>query len=78
MTADYQQNHAKGRAAYETFWAAIQSVDVSGITAQPPSTVVATLTYHRKAGGTDVERTRFSLVQENGVWKIADSSVVGG
>ena len=76
LTADYQQNHANGRANYNTFWAGIQSVSVSDVEATLPSTVVATIHYSNTDGSSDVERTSFGLVQEDGTWKIASSTVL--
>ena len=75
MTADYQQNHAGGMAGYQSFWGGVASVDVTEVSATPPGTVVATITYHKKDGSTPVERTTFGLVQQDGMWKIASSSV---
>jgi eukaryotic-like serine/threonine-protein kinase len=76
MTPDYQQNHAGGRANYDSFWAAVRSVSISDVQATLPSTVVATIHYDNKDGSTVVERTSFGLVQEQGSWKIASSSVL--
>jgi tRNA A-37 threonylcarbamoyl transferase component Bud32 len=75
MTADYQQNHAGGMAGYQSFWNGVASVQVTDVSATPPGTVVATITYHKKDGTTQVERTTFGLVQQDGMWKIASSSV---
>ena len=75
MTADYQQNHAGGMAGYQSFWAGIASVEVTDVSATPPGTVVATITYHKKDGSVPVERTTFGMVQQDGIWKIASSSV---
>lgn len=76
MTANYQQNHAGGRTNYDNFWAAVQSVSISDVSATLPSTVVATIHYSNKNGTTVVERTSFGLVQDGGQWKIASSSVL--
>lgn len=75
MTSDYQQNHAGGRNGYESFWSQIQRVSVSGVTANPPS-VFATIGYYYKNGSTAVERTQFGMVQQQGRWLIASSSVL--
>ena len=75
MTPYYQQNTAKGMTGYEDFWDQIQSVTVSNIVAQPPSTVTATIDYHYKNGQTVQEQTTFGLVFSDGIWKIASSSV---
>jgi serine/threonine protein kinase len=76
MTADYQQNHAGGPSGYRQFWGTVQSVSVSNIDAQPPSTVVATIDYTYKNGQRVQERTSFGLVYSGGMWKIASSSVL--
>lgn len=76
LTPGYQQNTAEGEANYEQFWGQIQSVSVSDLVAEPPSTVVATLDYVYKSGKTVQERTRFGLVSQDGIWKIAQSSVL--
>jgi tRNA A-37 threonylcarbamoyl transferase component Bud32 len=76
LTPDYQQNTAKGMSGYTSFWGQIQSVTVSGVSADPPSTVVATLVYHYKNGNVVTERTSFQLVRQGGTWKIAHSSVL--
>ncbi|HTI27616.1 MAG TPA: serine/threonine-protein kinase [Kutzneria sp.] len=77
LTADYQSRTAGGFAGYQQFWSQFSGIDLSDITATPPNTVVATLTYHYKSGGTRIERTTFGLVQQDGAWKIASSQVVG-
>jgi tRNA A-37 threonylcarbamoyl transferase component Bud32 len=76
MTTDYQQNHAKGYTNYVAFWDQIQSASISTLTATPPDTVVATITYHYKNGTNTQERTSFTLVEQNGTWLIAESSVL--
>lgn len=75
MTPDYQQNHAGGPNGYRSFWSQIQRVSVSGVTANPPS-VTATINYYYKNGSTVVERTQFGMVQQQGRWLIASSSVL--
>ena len=75
LTAAYQSRTAGGFAGYQQFWGQIASVDLSGLLATAPSTVVVTLSYHYKNGTNPVERTTFSLVQEDGKWKIANSVV---
>lgn len=76
MTADYQTHHAGGHSGYTSFWAQIQAVSVSSVTAQLPNTVVATIDYTYKNGSTVVERTSFGLVFQQNQWKIASSSVL--
>ena len=49
---------------------------MSEVKATPPSRVDATITYRRSGGRVAVERTSFRLVREDGILKIADSSVL--
>jgi eukaryotic-like serine/threonine-protein kinase len=76
MTADYQQNHAGGMTGYQQFWQLVARVSLSGMIANPPGTVTATITYVYRNGNVVVERTQFGLVQQDGMWKIASSSVL--
>ena len=76
MTPDYQTNHAGGRNGYESFWSQIQRVTVSNVTANPPSSVDATIDYYYKNGTVTEERTRFDMVRQQGRWLIAGSSVL--
>ena len=76
LTPGYQQNTAKGEANYDQFWNQMQSVSLSDLQAEPPSTVVATLDYVYKSGKTVQERTQFGLVLQGGGWKIAQSTVL--
>ncbi|MGT2427128.1 serine/threonine-protein kinase [Amnibacterium kyonggiense] len=74
MTADYQTNHAGGRAAYDAFWAQVRSVRATDVRQIGTDEVEATLTYTRSSG-VEVDDTTFRLVDEGGVLKIAESSV---
>ncbi|MVA74634.1 protein kinase [Auraticoccus sp. F435] len=76
MTSSYQSDHAGGREAYEDFWAEIERVEASDVTAEPPDRAQATLTYYYEDGGSETEVTAFELVEEEGVLKIAASSVL--
>jgi serine/threonine protein kinase len=76
MTSFYQQHHAGGRSGYEQFWQPVARVSVSDVVAAPPDTVTATVNYFYRSGNVVVERTRFGLVQQDGSWKIASSSVL--
>ncbi|HEV2638899.1 MAG TPA: protein kinase [Actinocrinis sp.] len=76
LTTDYQEHHANGEANYDSFWAAVKSVSISDVTVTLPSTVVATIRYSNKDGSADTEKTSFGLVQQNGRWLIASSSVL--
>jgi serine/threonine protein kinase len=76
MTARYQSGHAGGRQAYERFWADVDRVSVSGVRGTAPAAAQATVTYHYRDGRVVVERTSYRLVQEDGILKIDDSSVL--
>lgn len=75
LTTDYQTNHAGGFAGYQTFWDPIQRVDVSSLSATPPGTVEATISYFFLDGRVITEQTSFGLVAEDGRWKIGSSTV---
>ena len=75
LTARYQRNPSGGKKSYERFWAEVDRVSVSKVEADPPSQVVATVTY-RRGDATSVERTSYRLVRDDGVLKIDSSSVV--
>ena len=76
MTASYQTNKARGRGGYEAFWGQFSRVTVTNVSGQAPDRAEATLTYYRKNGRVDVERTVFRLVNEDGRLKINQSDVV--
>jgi serine/threonine protein kinase len=76
MTADYQTNHAGGTSGYDSFWANIDRVTLSGVSAKAPNSVTATIHYFYKNGRVDTELTNFGLVRQSGRWKIASSSVL--
>jgi hypothetical protein len=76
MTADYQENHAGGRAAYESFWAAIDEVEIADVTAPAADRAQATLTYYFRDGRVVQEVTAYQLVEEGGTLKIAASDVL--
>ena len=76
MTADYQENHAGGRGGYESFWSAIDGVEVSDVSAAAPDQAQATLTYFFSDGRVIREVTAYRLVEEGAVLKIAASDVL--
>ena len=76
MTADYQQHHAGGMSGYQRFWQPVARVSLSNVTATTPSTVTATIDYFYRSGNVVVERTQFGLVRQDGMWKIASSTVL--
>ena len=75
LTERYQRNPSGGRRAYERFWDEVDRVSVSRLDSDPPSQVVATVTY-RRGDAVSVERTSYRLVRVDGVLKIDSSSVV--
>jgi eukaryotic-like serine/threonine-protein kinase len=77
MTTDYQNRHAGGYAAYQSFWQHYTKVTATNVVATPPTTVIVTITYTDKDGHTIQERDQFGLVRQDGTWKIASSSVIG-
>jgi hypothetical protein len=76
MTADYQENHAGGRRAYEAFWSEIADVEIADVSASAPGRAQATLTYHYRDGRDVREVTAYQLVDEGGVLKIAATDVL--
>ncbi len=76
MTARYQERQARSRAVYERFWGQFRQVEVSDVTSDRPDRAVATLTYYRKDGRVEAERTEFRFVDEGGRLKIDRSKVI--
>ena len=76
MTADYQVNHVGGRDAYDFFWGQVAEVAVADVIATPPDRAQATLTYTFTDGQVVQEVTAYRLVDEGGVLKIAETSVL--
>ncbi|HEX5730164.1 serine/threonine-protein kinase [Microbacterium sp.] len=76
MTADYQENHAGGRGAYEAFWGAIADVEVADVSVSAPDGAQATLTYYFRDGSVVQEVTAYRFVEEGGVLKIAATEVL--
>ncbi|WP_210481410.1 serine/threonine-protein kinase [Naasia sp. SYSU D00948] len=76
MTADYQTNHAGGRAAYQRFWDAVSEVSVSGVRGIAPDQVEAVVTYVYTDGSVVDELTAYRLVDEGGTLKIAATTVL--
>jgi hypothetical protein len=76
MTADYQQNHAGGRANYDAFWAPIDRVSVRDVSGSAPDSAQATVVYYYDSGKVTTEVTSYRLVPEGGILKIAASSVL--
>ncbi len=76
MTADYQENHAGGRGGYESFWNEITDVQVADVSAPQPDQAQATLTYSFTDGRVIQEVTAYRLVEEEGMMKIAATTVL--
>jgi hypothetical protein len=76
LTDRYQRTTATSRAYYDRFWGAINRVQVSQVSSETPSSVVATLRYDYDDGRTFIERTSYSLVRQDGQLKIDRSSVL--
>lgn len=75
MTADYQENHVGGRAAYDAFWGDVAALTIADVTATAPDQGQATLTYSFTDGSVVQEVTAYRLVDEAGVLKIAATEV---
>ncbi|MET0480555.1 MAG: hypothetical protein ABWZ69_04300, partial [Mycetocola sp.] len=76
MTADYQENHAGGRRAYEAFWGNIADIEIADVSASAPDRAQATLTYFFRDGRVVKEVTSYRLVDEGGLLKIAATDVL--
>ena len=76
MTADYQENHVGGRAAYDSFWSVVDTVAITDVTATAPDQGQATLTYSFTDGSVVQEVTAYRLVEEAGSLKIAATEVL--
>ncbi len=76
LTANFQDGIAQNRDYYESFWGGIERVTAEDVTASPPDTAEATITYYFKDGRVSTERTVYTLVEQDGVVKIDNSSVV--
>ncbi|SFN76448.1 serine/threonine-protein kinase [Mycetocola miduiensis] len=76
MSADYQENHAGGRRAYEAFWGNIADVEIADVSASAPDRAQATLTYFFRDGRVVKEVTSYRLVDEGGLLKIAATDVL--
>jgi len=76
MTAEYQENHAGGRGAYEAFWADIADVEIADVSVSAPDSAQATLTYYFRDGSVVQEVTAYRFVDEGGVLKIAATEVL--
>jgi hypothetical protein len=76
LTKRYQDGTAKSRDNYQSFWDQIASVDTSDVSGSAPGSAEATITYTYQDGRVVIERTAFTLVQQDGVLKIDSSDVL--
>ena len=76
LTDRYRSTTATSRSYYNQFWSGIDRVQVSQVTSEAPSSVVATLRYDYADGRTFIERTSYSLVPQGGQLKIDRSTVL--
>ena len=76
LTPTFQTGIARDRQYYESFWRGVERVVVSDATGSPPDTAEATITYYFTDGSVSVERTSYRLVNDGGVLKLDDSTVL--
>jgi len=76
LTPGFQTGIARDREYYQSFWDDVDRVVASDVTGVPPGTAEATITYYFEDGRVSVERTAYSLVLEDGVIKIDNSTVL--
>ncbi|MCU1536769.1 MAG: hypothetical protein JWP82_1120, partial [Humibacillus sp.] len=76
LTDRYKQTTATSRSYYDRFWGAVDKVQVSQVSSQAPSSVVATIRYVYDDGRVFTERTSYSLVRDGGRLKIDRSTVI--
>ena len=76
MTAYYKANTARSRQSYERFWSDFERVTVRGLRATPPDRARATIIYYYKDGRVMTELTSIRLVEEDGIFKLDDHTVL--
>jgi serine/threonine protein kinase len=76
LTPAFQTGIAQDRQYYESFWSGIKRVVVSNPSGNPPDTAEATITYYFTDGKVTVERTAYRLVQDGGILKLDNSTVL--
>ena len=76
LTPAFQTGIARDRQYYDSFWGGVDRVVVSDVVGTPPDTAEATINYSFADGSTSVERTRYRLVEDGGVLKLDDSTVL--
>ena len=76
LTTTFQTGIARNRTYYESFWNGIDRVIATDISGDPPNHAQATLTYYFADGRVSVERTAYTLVQDGGILKLDNSTVL--
>ena len=76
LTPRYQTTTAKNRSTFDAFWGDVERVRATDADGSPPETAEATITYRFDDGRVFVERTRYGLVEDDGVLKIDRSEVL--
>jgi len=76
LTARFQSTTAQDRQYYERFWAGVRQVTAQDVQGAAPDKAEATITYYFNDGRVAVERTAYTLVQEDGTLKIDTSTVL--
>jgi len=76
LTSNFQTGIAQNRQYYESFWHGIDRVDITDIRGDPPDHAEATISYYFTDGRVSVERTSYHLVQDDGILKLDDSTVL--
>ena len=76
LTANFQSTTAQNRQYYQRFWSGVSRVTAQDVQGAAPDQAQATITYYFKNGRVAVERTAYTLVQENGTLKIDTSTVL--
>ncbi|QRP44850.1 serine/threonine-protein kinase [Amycolatopsis sp. FDAARGOS 1241] len=73
MLASSFESHGstQSRASYDSFWGEIASVSVSDVKQVGANQVSATVHYVKKSGVRSDEHHTYTMVNENGAWKIA-------
>ena len=76
LTPRYQTTTAKNRSTFDAYWGDVERVRATDADGSPPETAEATITYRFDDGRVFVERTRYGLVEDDGVLKIDRSEVL--
>ena len=76
LTPAFQSGIAQNRDYYNSFWAGVERVVATDVTATGPDTVQATITYTFTDGSVSVERTEYQVVRDGAELKIDNSAVL--